>query len=373
MPKKKLEFISLNAESSGQKIRNPLSIAFGSYLRRLRGNYSSDEIAEKMFVTPSYYRMIELGRSNINPARALNLVSLFKQIRLEKLSRLLVVLNITDTALSSIIDYNKAISLLIDSDPGLVDLFDNFHDYFDALKNEESGDQDSLSEKFQLQDNIEYFLTTKSGAKTTSGIPNHFEKALSKLSGIYIEPFFDFFKNLENIPLHMFEGESAKWEITNQYRFKNFIGIVQNYSQIIKKENFQNFNYEYLISSEFEGSRFIFLDPKENTKDIKLKFRTELTKTVATSNLKLSKKLEREFDKKIDIKFADPKHPDIKKFLSEDINGSADIVWIYTLISNNVIGFYRSSDSKYQVNGTTLSYLATNKKIELFEKIFNAL
>jgi len=106
-----------------QKVRNPLAQALGIVLQNLRdqmGGISSTEIAEKLGLAASHYRMIEAGSAIIQPARAIRIVQTFDTIEFIPLCQVLVAIQIIDSTRQSISDMRTTTELINEANPALV-------------------------------------------------------------------------------------------------------------------------------------------------------------------------------------------------------------------------------------------------------------
>jgi len=66
-----------------QKVKNPLAQALGLVLQSTRdkmGGISSSEIASRLGLAASHYRMIEAGSAILHPSRAIKIVQTFDPI-----------------------------------------------------------------------------------------------------------------------------------------------------------------------------------------------------------------------------------------------------------------------------------------------------
>ncbi len=84
-----------------QKLRNPVAQALGLVLQDTRdqmGGTSSSEIASRLGLAASHYRMIEAGSAILQPARAIKIVQTFETIEFVPLCQILVTIQIIDAA-----------------------------------------------------------------------------------------------------------------------------------------------------------------------------------------------------------------------------------------------------------------------------------
>ena len=90
-----------------QKARNPLAQALGIVFQGLRdqmGGISSAEIAKKLGLAASHYRMIEAGSAIIQPSKAVRIVQTFDIIEFIPLCQVLVAIQIIDPTRENISD-----------------------------------------------------------------------------------------------------------------------------------------------------------------------------------------------------------------------------------------------------------------------------
>ena len=352
-------------------MKNPLNLAFGLILKERRGHRPIDEIATKLGITPSFYRMMESGKSTLNSTRMLSLLRLesFDNVQFEQLSRLLTVISITDQCIS-LPNYLSSISQLKEY-AGYTDIHDLF-ELFSRLEDEASISAEVLTEIGFVQ-KLNRFLTKLPKNKFT---PKVEEKAikLDKAPALYVEPLFDQIDSLGYLPQTISIKESRGWEDHNKDRFQRLIIVCSNIKRLLTPENFKEFSYNHIAEKHFKEIRILCLNLVDTGRSTKLESMfKELVLTNLGPDKKLSERIASAIDHKVTIKTMEAQsEPNVQELINLKGN-DVGLLWIYELTNEHQVGFVQYSRIAEPFNGYTMSLGGTYKIYSQLEEIFDGI
>jgi len=158
-----------------QKLRNPVAQALGLVLQDTRdqmGGISSSEIASRLGLAASHYRMIEAGSAILQPARAIKIVQTFETIEFVHLCQILVTIQIIDAAKNSVDDMRTTFGLLIEANPILSTVLKTFDQLWDVMKTAQPADVARAIISTGIRKEMQSFLTTEPVVFTADQIDN---------------------------------------------------------------------------------------------------------------------------------------------------------------------------------------------------------
>lgn len=359
---------------------NPLAIAFGVFLRKRRNNLPVDQISQHLSITSSFYRMIERGKANLNSSRALRLLELegFDDIRFDQLSRLLILINITDGQ-SSYAKYSNQINLILAYDEynDMGELFGPVKrtiDKYDVITQQEL-------EEFDASNLVRKFLSTKPLQEGEEGSMVVIETAVNQIRrapGLLLDSVFDLIGELEYVPRTITIPESQLWESKKKQSMKSLLIVSTDHELITNQDNFKSFNYEYLILDSFIEINMLFVCDLSSAEISKVFF-ANLTNSLSGEVVK--KKMARAIEEKVKIKTVPYEMdksgneivPDSVANILEFDAYDSKMVWVYEMLNDNVIGFHSPNTHDMHQNGQLLSlHRAYSKKNEI-ELLINEL
>ena len=374
-----------------QKTRNPLAQAFGLVLQAIRdkmGGISSQEIATRLGLAASHYRMIEAGSAILQPSRAVKVIQTFDTIEFIPLCQVLVAIQILDSAKDSIEDMRTLTILLKEANPALSKVLKGLEKNWETIKTKEPAQVTKRLVCEGTVKELETFLTTEPVIFSADQISNFmtptyrypisgqlYSKIGNILQGVapfYLDTILQLIDNLKGITPRVTPVELAEWESKHKNRITHIIGIIRN-PEIILDVN--TFDYTFLWQETFRKLFVIYRDlPKNKGASIKDRITDSLRKKFESERIKYEREL-LSFDKiinsKIDIKPARENREKIDRILLH-ADSSMNNLWVYFMDNGYVVPFIdnASVDSPSEnLYGTSLTYDETCEKITLLQEL----
>ncbi|MBL7959689.1 hypothetical protein JNL27_05550, partial [bacterium] len=121
---------------------------------------SSDEVASKLGLGGSSYRMVEAGSAVLQPGKAVMVIKSFERIELDPLCKIMVAIQVMESGIDSIDDMRAMSKLLGEADTELHDLFEKFDPLWPIIKSQESSVVGDEIKARHIDNELENFLTT---------------------------------------------------------------------------------------------------------------------------------------------------------------------------------------------------------------------
>lgn len=363
--------------SSSKTFKNPLVQALGLVLHKMRNSIgmTSDEVAAKIGLGGSSYRMIEAGSAILHPGRSLNIIKVFDQIEFDPLCRLLVAIQVMETGTQTVDDFKNATILLGDTDPQLQQLFDALMPAWKLVQNQDANSVADYISNSDVPSILTDFLTINRyfGLEKERRLDFQLNALIEGTPSIYLDFILDILSSLKKHRLHYFPEESRTWESENKHNFLNLYAVIRDPAGILNKDNFSSFDYNYLWQPQFESLKYIILDKDFDPEKSKTLFQRYLKEALQDKHIKYQVELQ-QFDEAMEkVHFVNGygKRNELYNSMkySEDSN-PVDFLWIFTLKNGNKVGFISNNDSNKVFYGTTLSYLETNERLEVFKQVW---
>lgn len=358
--------------------KNPLSQLFGVLLQKMRSDLglNSDEVAQKLRLGGSSYRMVEAGSGVYQPGRALELIQVFNQIEFEPLCRLLVAIQTMETSGKDTEGRRGASVLLSDADPQLKLVFDAIEPTWEIALQESSNKVVSYLETNRAHLVLKEFLTTNRyfGLEKEKRLDFELNSLIEDIPSVYLDFILDSLQSLRKYRLHYFPDDSSSWENDNKYNFTNLYAVILDSSEITNPENFRSFDYNYLWQTQFERLNFILLGEKTDAKKQLKDFKETLKMVLHEKPVKYAQELKRfeeVTEQKLRFKNGNIYKDQLKLMLDSVGEDGTKMFWVFTLKNGNNIGFISNSDTQQVFYGTTLSYKETRDKLNEFKKIWD--
>ena len=378
-----------------QKVRNPLAQALGIVLQGLRdqlGGISSTEIAEKLSLAASHYRMIEAGSAIIQPSRAIKIVQTFDTIEFIPLCQVLVAIQILDSNKQSVNDMHTAAGLIIEANPSLARVFKKMEKLWPAMENSAPGDVAKTIVSSRLKDELEKFLTTEPVIFTADQMDNFmsptyehplagtlYSKIGNILQGVapfYLDTVLQLIGNLRDVTPRVTAEELAKWEVQHRQRFSNVIGVIRTPEIML---DVSTFDYSYLWDDYFHKMVIVYRDPPAEAQGtIKEKIAESLRRKFEQEHVKYESQLsnfDEILDKKLEIKYSEESLSLIDDILSYR-NVNMNNLWFYIMINGYVIPFIDNATVNSDASntyGSSLGYDETAEKLVQIRRLYNDL
>lgn len=158
-----------------EKIRNPLAQALGIVLQNTRdkmGGISSNEVANRLGLAASHYRMIEAGSAILQPSRAIRVIQTFETIEFVPLCQVLVAIQILDSIKDSVDDMRTISAVLAETVPPMAGIFKGFNKLWNMIETKEAADVMKKLISEGVVKELEAFLTTEPVMLTGEQINN---------------------------------------------------------------------------------------------------------------------------------------------------------------------------------------------------------
>lgn len=367
-------------DSVKRVFKNPLMQALGLVLQRMRNFMvlSSDEVASKLGLGGSSYRMVEAGSAVLQPGKALLVIKTFERIELDPLCKIMVAIQVMESGIDSIDDMRAMSKLLGEADIELHMLFEKFDPLWAIIKKEESGVVADEIKARHIDIELENFITTPRPAVVDKEglLDSHVKSLLSSTPPFYLDLSLDLLENLQGYVPRISPNELAKWEEKNRSRITHIIGTIRDHRMFSDHANFEFFDHSFLWEGHFEKLQIIYLSPSR--KDVLKEFTTGFRQFLDKNHKKYEQRLPR-FDeamKKIEIRWG---FPQIKQFDDILLHESVEMnnLWFYKIRGGNVVAFADNAVMNAKEDrvhyGTSFSYNETVKKLKQIEKLWNDL
>jgi len=378
-----------------QKVRNPLARALGIVLQGLRdqmGGISSTEIAKKLGLAASHYRMIEAGSAIIQPSRAVRVVQTFETIEFIPLCQVLVAIQILDSTRQHISDMRTTAELISEANPALARVLNKMEKLWAIIEDAEPSDVARTIVSHGLKGELEKFLTTEPVIFTADEIDNFmsptYERPLagplySKIGNIlqgvapfYLDTVLQLIGNLRDVTPRFTAKELAKWEVLHRERFSHVIGIIRTPEIIL---DVSTFDYSYLWDDHFQKMLIVYRDqPLERERTIKERIADNLRRRFELEHIKYESELS-SFDEVLNKKLT-IEHGKDNTNLIDDILSYRDVdmnnLWAYVMINGYVIPFIDNATvglNTSDIYGSSLGYDETSEKLVQVRRLYNDL
>jgi hypothetical protein len=378
-----------------QKARNPLAQALGIVLQGIRdkmGGISSTEIAKKLGLAASHYRMIEAGSAIIQPSRAVRIVQTFDTIEFIPLCQVLVAIQILDSNRQHISDMRTTAELICEANPALVRVLKKMEKLWAIIENAEPSDVAKTIVSQGLKDELEKFLTTEPVIFTADEIDNFmsptyehplagplYSKIGNILQGVapfYLDTVLQLIGNLRDVTPRATAEELARWEVLHKERFTHVIGIIRTPEIIL---DVSTFDYSYLWDDHFHKMLIVYRNqPTERDRTIKERIADNLRRRFELEHIKYESELS-SFDEVVDHKLT-IEHGKDNTSLIDDILSYREVnmnnLWAYVMINGYVIPFIDNATvgpNTSDIYGSSLGYDETSEKLVQIRRLYNDL
>ncbi len=367
------------AKSKIEKIeKNPLSQALGAYFRKERDlmRKTSNEIAKKINIGASFYRMIEAGSANIHPSRVLNIINTFPNcgIELNSLCKYLVAIQMIEPSLTSHNELKQAIDSLSEADGEFERLFKAFESVLKYIKDKNTEKVKEYIDDENLNNELREFLTSKFyELEPEKRLDQKLNELIDDTPSFYLDFALNTLQSLHQLPLSIITSDLWHWEEKNKDNIVSRYCISKNHDYVTSKKNLQRYHYTHLWSSDFKTENFIFIEDDKSSKDLKHLFDKNLKNSLKDSNF-ISRLSDADtYLKKVNIKTCSSQRTDILEILGSNDEMQYDAIWIYIMKNNNRIGILAEIDKENLklIKGTSLKFKETIDKLDSLIEIWN--
>jgi transcriptional regulator with XRE-family HTH domain len=368
-----------------EKIRNPLAQALGLVLQNTRdkmGGTSSSEIAGRLGLAASHYRMIESGSAILQPSRAIKVIQTFETIEYVPLCQVLVAIQVLDSVKDSVDDMRTISAVLAEAVPAMEKILKGLNKLWNIIETKEPTEAARKLESEGIARELENFLTTEPVSFTADQLNNFmtptyqypisgqlYSKIGNILHGVapfYLDTILQLIENLKGITPRVTAKELARWESKHKSRITHIIGVIRNPEIIFDVESF---DYGFLWEENFRKLLIIHRD-QPNLKDVCVrdKITESLRKKFETERIKYERELqnlEQTVYAKLDVQFAKQKKERIDKILMHR-NTRMNNLWFYIMSNGYVVPFIDNASPEVSADnlyGSSLTYEETCEKL----------
>ena len=374
-----------------EKIRNPLAQALGIVLQNTRdkmGGISSNEVANRLGLAASHYRMIEAGSAILQPSRVIKVIQTFKTIEYVPLCQVLVAIQILDSVKDSVDDMRTISAVLSETAPPMSGFFKGLNKLWNMIETKEASDVMKKLISEGVVKELETFLTTEPILLTSEQINNFmtptyqypitgqlYSKIGNILQGVapfYLDTILQLIENLKGITPRVTAEELARWESTHKSRITHIIGVLRNPQILFDVESF---DYGFLWQENFQKLLIIHRDqPEPKNISVKEKITDSLRKKFETERIKYGRELqsiEKTIYAKFEVKYAKENRERIDKILTYR-NIRMSNLWIYIMDNGYVVPFIDNASAEVPAEnlyGSSLAYDETCEKLSQIKEL----
>lgn len=374
-----------------RKIRNPLAQALGLVLQAMRdkmGGVSSSQVASKLGLAASHYRMVEAGSAILQASRAIRVVQTFEAVEFVPLCQLLVLIQILDGARDSVKDMRAMVTLIEEANPAVSRVARKLDAVWKVVEAGGAADVAKAIVNTGLRDELAIFLTTEpvtlGGDEIDDFMSPTYEHPLSgrlygKIGDIllgvapfYLDAILQLTENLRNVSPRVTADELARWETLHQSRFSHLIGIVRRPEIVI---DVGAFDYAYLWQDSFQKVLVVYRDgPPGQARWVHRKIADNLRRKYEAERVKYERQLlnfEKVLNEKLKIVSGGDRAADIDEILMyRDV--PMNNLWAYIMLNGYVVPFIDNAtldSAGADLYGTSLGYYETSEKLFKIRKL----
>jgi transcriptional regulator with XRE-family HTH domain len=355
----------------------------GTFLRleRTRMGYTTRDVANRLNLNDTYYRLVESGRAAINQSLVFKLIEVFagsdvpsynsRTIILNRFSLYLVSAHWVGAEMGILEDAPSSAKLAMEALAQLESDFQHFHSqtkwYYDLSEGDEQRRflEDIAAPEVGDFLRMEFYGRPQNATKDLM--------CLDEIPTLNIDVILDLKKSLNNrLFIHTHELAST-WETERASQFKNSRLFCKHPELIVNPKNLQMFHYDYLGSERFLSCRHIFFEGVRTVDDIKMEF-VELANS-GRKQRNLSELKTKEIEK---LSFAvvneqrQHLHAEaIENVFTHDFN-SYDAFWSFETHIGLEIAFVGVQNGNLEVI-TNLNLREAYRKVSEFDKLWEAI
>jgi transcriptional regulator with XRE-family HTH domain len=265
--------------SSGSNEANPLHRMLGTFLRleRTRLGYSTGDVASRLRLTDTYYRLVEAGRAAINQSLVFKLIEVFagadvpsydvRAINFNRLAIFLVGAHWVGAEMASrgedqLSPGKHALEVLATLVGEFQVFYEQIKGYFELA---DEGQKRFLDEVAAPE--VDAFLRSE-----FYSTPQREFLQADDLPTLNIDIVLELKRSLTGRSFVHSQAIAANWETERGAQFREFTGLFTRPELILNQGNLDLFHYEYLALPRFNSGKILFVDSEENEQSIKSNF-----------------------------------------------------------------------------------------------------
>jgi transcriptional regulator with XRE-family HTH domain len=364
---------------------NPLQRMLGNFLRleRTRLGYSSAEVARRLGLTDTYFRMAESGRAALNQSLVFKIIEVFaatnapthdsRTISFNRFALYLVGTHWIGAEMATHDSDEDAAKNAFESLAYLVADFQTLYEhtriYFEL--DEGSPEQKRFLEEVAAPEIGEFLRSEFYGS--AGGKDRDFLR-LDELPTLNVEIILDLKQSLAGRSFVHTDKIAAKWEVDRAPQFKFQRGLFSTSDLIVGEENLDVFHYEFLGQSRFRESRLIFVNADESERALTAQFVALLNRARARARgLSPLSKHEQDKLKFVCLTPAERKaHKDEIETLLRRDNRGHKAYWSFETHAGLDISFVGVRDSNAE-NIRNLTLRDARERAQKFERLWSPL
>ncbi len=356
---------------------NPLLRMLGAFLRleRARLGLSTKDVADRLGLTDTYYRLAESGRAALNQNLTFRIIEAFESgtISFTRFAIFLVGAHWVGFEMGSMknaeLAARRATEALALREKGFEVLYERTMAYFDI--EEGSNDQKRFLEDVAAPE-VGRFLSDENYGQPPLVARDFL--GMGDLPTLNIDILLDLKKSLTGRSFVHTDEIAAKWESERGTQFKNFRAIFRSSDLVVDEKNLCLFHYEYLNSTSFINGRFIFVNSDRSATELT----TEFVNLVNDGRAKksITQRLEQREIDKIDFVCLDERQVILFENQIENIlkRGKLDLnaYWSFQTHVDLNISFIGVEGDNFE-NIRNLNLIESEEKSLMFDNLWEAI
>ena len=258
---------------------NPLQRMLGTFLRveRARLSYSTKEVADRLGLNDTYYRLAESGRAALNQSLVFKIIEVFaasdvpthdiRPISFNRFALYMVGTHWVGAEMALQPTKGQAGKRAVEALASLVSEFHIFYEQTKGYFDLEEGDE---QRRF-----LENIAAPAVGVFLRSEIYGTSEKEflqVGNLPTLNIDILLDLKRSLTDRSFVHSQKIAARWESEKASQFHTFRAIFNRSNLILNQDNLDLFHYEYLGQKRFKEGQLIFVQSDLDERLLKDKF-----------------------------------------------------------------------------------------------------
>lgn len=391
-----------------ESFRNPLSVAFGSFLRRERKNreFSAEKMAEKIGITKSFYTLVENGTNYFHVKNGPSIViALDKAICLHRVTGLLMAISHMESFARDfrsgykiglkkryIDGLKSSMDVLSSLDAkGIGVLVDQFRNdsLLESVVDANARQAAKIIAEYGIEEDISEFLIVGNNAEVRKTTGSIVSEKMNQIPSMYFEFMSDLIDRLVSLPMQIGFHEMWRWEDDQRRNFREWLCVHGDSSSVVSQVNLERYHYNYLWEPGFKRARIIFLDGQDAQR-LKAEFVSIMRGRLHASVngecapehvVENAKEKLANFEWAMEkIEFKSLKNieqdADLSMLINRVLPENYSSVWIFTMKSGNEIGFQTKISGKHDkqqnllIEGVSLNHFETDSRLHIMKRLW---
>jgi transcriptional regulator with XRE-family HTH domain len=265
---------------------NPLQRMLGTYLRveRSKLGYSSAEVAARLGLTDTYFRLAESGRAALNQSLVFKVIEVFadstapthdpRTISFNRFALYMVGMHWVGAEMA-LPKYRpkEAARLAMEH---LASRVTDFQEFYERTKQYFDLKEDSREQKIFLEEvaaaEVADFLRFEAYGREDENAWSQGILNILDLPTLNMDIVLDLKQALTGRSFVHTADVASKWEAQRTSQFRNVRGVYRHCNIIVNPANLDEFHFEYLSEERFSTVRMIFVEADANAAALKREF-----------------------------------------------------------------------------------------------------